>query len=514
MEMRPPREQLPSGSADDIPGTELRPLGPETGTPTTGRDVPDRAPNGRESGKPWRNWLRNVRCGIRLALLRRVTPDELCASPGDLALLAVTDLMLNLALSFLLVGGGGSFAYASLPSFFFHLPLLLLCGLLAGRLLARPALVTALPMALIALGIPIELCHGALEGLAQLHRMEWLAGYLDAPHYYRFFGWWTAASLLFLVRLAPAPLLRRCEVSLIFLALIVPPLWLFPRGDLWVSTADSPESGELHLTEEVLTAQSRLLKEQLAELLPGEKGKSHLYFVGFAGDATQDVFMRELAAVEKLFIQRFGTAGRTITLVNNPQTATTLPFATATNLEQTLARVGRVMNRDEDVLFLFLTSHGSPDHVLEVSNGPLELDGLTPEMVRRMLDRAGITWKVLVVSACYAGGFVAPLQDDHTLIVTAADATHESFGCSYGEKFTWFGRAYFDVALRQTYSFTKAFERAQETIWQWEEREGETPSNPQIRVGTAMERKLAGLEKQLAPRGGAAEMRPHGYFAP
>jgi len=461
----------------------------------------NQTPSDTAVGGPWRNLLRNLRCGVRLALLRRVTIDELRVAPGDLALLAAADLVLNLLLSFSLVGSGGTFAFPTLPAFFFHLPLMLLIGLLAGRCLSRPALTTAIPVALIALSIPLELCHGALEGMTRLPRLGWLADYLDAPHYYRFFWWWTAAAAIFLVRLAPAARLRRGAVLLSFLALLVTPLWFFPRGDLWVSAAGNSESGELHLTDEVLSAQGRLLDEQLAGLLPGQKGVDNLYFVGFAGDASQDVFTRELTAVTRLLAERFGTAGRTVTLANNPRTATTLPFATAANLGLALDQVGRAMNRDEDVLFLFLTSHGSPEQVLAVDNPPLELDGLTPEMVRRMLKRSGITWKVIVVSACYAGGFIDPLKDDHTLIVTAADASHESFGCSYGEGFTWFGRAYFDEALRHSRSFTAAFAKARETIRQWEEQQGETPSNPQIWIGKAMEQKLGRLESRLAAAG-------------
>jgi hypothetical protein len=419
-------------------------------------------------------------------------------SGGGLALLAITDLVFNLAVSFILVGDGGVFNYSALPSFFFHLPLMLLLGLMAGRLLMSPALVTLVPVAFISLCIPIEICHGALEGMSRFHQMRWLETYLDAPHYYRFFWWWTAAALLFLIRLAPVELYRRILLSFFFLTLLVAPLCFFPRGDLWVNDEGNGESGELRLTEEVLGAQSRLLDEQLAGLLPGGKRGPELYFVGFAGDATQDVFMRELAAVERLFRERFGAAGRTVTLVNNPRTATSLPFATATNLDHAIGRVGEVMNRDRDVLFLFLTSHGSPEHVLAVANGPLELNGLTPEMVRRMLKKSGITWKVLVISACYAGGFIEPLKDDHTLIVTAADATHESFGCSFGEEFTWFGKAYFDEALRRSYSFTVAFTEALETIRKRERVRGETPSNPQIWVGKIMERKLAQLENRLA----------------
>jgi hypothetical protein len=489
----------------DVPGIQY-------GQPATDRGAPEPDANAAGTPSPVKgkdthrlNLLRNLRSGLRMALLRRVDSDGLRAAAGDLAFLAVTDLVLNLIVSFLLVGAGGEFNYPAFPSFFFHLPLMLLCGLLAGRLLDRRELVTLLPVALISLSIPIELCHGALEGMSHLHRLAWLERYLNAPHYYRFFWWWTAAATLFLVRLGQVKLSRSIALMLLFPVLVVFPLTLFPRGDLWVGGEEQSESGELRLTEEVLAAQSRLLDKQLAGLLPGGKSGPVLYFVGFAGDATQDVFMRELTAVERLMSERFGAAGRTVTLVNNPRTATSLPFATATNLDRTLERVGRVMNRDEDILFLFLTSHGTPEHVLAVENGPLELDGLTPEMVRRMLKKSGATWKVLVVSACYAGGFVEPLKNDHTLIITAADATHESFGCSSGEKFTWFGKAYFDEAMRGSYSFTTAFNRARETIRKWEAEQGETPSNPQIWIGQEMERKLVQLEKRLAAGGGTVE---------
>ena len=163
------------------------------------------------------------------------------------------------------------------------------------------------------------------------------------------------------------------------------------------------------------------------------------------------------------------------------------------------------MNRESDVLVLFLTSHGSREHELSVNNDPLELDQLTPEMVRSMLRKSGITWKVVIVSACYAGGFIEPLKDDRTLVITAADAKSESFGCGYGENFTWFGEAFLDQALRNSFSFTDAFVKARDTIQQWEDEQGETPSNPQIWVGKGIEKKLAPMEKGLAAHYKAGE---------
>jgi hypothetical protein len=490
-----PHDPTPPGDTEAV--SPPPPGEPSTSDPAAAQGSTPEIPKTRRQSA-FKQLLGNLRRGLRLSLLLRVDSEEFQATPGALALLVLCDFFCNLAVSYFLVGRGGSFAWTAVPAFFFHLPLMLFCGYLAGVTLARPLLVGALPAALIALSIPIELLHGVLERLVRFKQLEGLTSFLEAPHYYRFFWWWVAAALVFLLRLAPASLTRRLALLLLFGALLVP-LWFYPRADLWVSAAESGgESGELHLTEKVLSTQARLLDGQLAGILPGSQGESHLYFVGFAGDATQDVFLKELLAAERLFTKRFGTLGRSIILANNPQTAATLPFASATNLYRTLARLGQVMNRDHDVLVLFLTSHGSRDHELSVNNTPLELDQLTPEMVRSMLRKAGIKWKVVIVSACFAGGFIDPLKDDQSLIITAADANSESFGCGYGENFTWFGEAFLGQALRDTFSFTEAFEKARETIRQWEDEQRETPSNPQIWVGKEIARKLPALEKELA----------------
>ena len=123
----------------------------------------------------WRQLLRNLLNGVRLALLLRVDPEEFFAAPGNLALLALCDFFGNLVVSFFLVGRGGSFAYSAVPGFFFHLPLLLFCGYLVGALVGRPSLVGVLPAALVALSIPIELFHGALERRRLANWSGWTA---------------------------------------------------------------------------------------------------------------------------------------------------------------------------------------------------------------------------------------------------------------------------------------------------------------------------------------------------
>ena len=161
------------------------------------------------------------------------------------------------------------------------------------------------------------------------------------------------------------------------------------------------------------------------------------------------------------------------------------------------------MDRDEDVLFLFLTSHGSHDQKFSMQFHPLQLADLTPIDVRRMLDDAGIRYRVVVVSACYSGGFVESLKDDDTLIVTASAPDRNSFGCSNEADFTYFGKAYFDEALRSTDSFIEAFDIAVPRIAAREKQEGYDPSNPQISVGANIAAKLDRLRRDVQAEGAA-----------
>ena len=81
-------------------------------------------------------------------------------------------------------------------------------------------------------------------------------------------------------------------------------------------------------------------------------------------------------------------------------------------------------------------------------------------------------------------GWIEPLATDSTLIMTAADATHTSYGCGRLSELTFFGRAVFHEQLRQTHSFTEAFAKAVPLIQQREVEAGKSDgfSNPQIRV--------------------------------
>jgi hypothetical protein len=200
--------------------------------------------------------------------------------------------------------------------------------------------------------------------------------------------------------------------------------------------------------------------------------------------------------VRQEFDERFGSAGHSIALVSSQDALEEFPIASATNLSRALARVGERMNADEDTLFLFLSAHGYRDHRLSAVQPPLELAPLTPTALARMLQDAGIKWRVIVVSACYSGGFIEPLRDDNTIVITASSAERSSFGCEAGRDFTYFGEAYFRDALSRTRSFTQAFELAKAGVTEREAKEKLEPSLPQMWVGRAIGERLKNAADQ------------------
>lgn len=258
--------------------------------------------------------------------------------------------------------------------------------------------------------------------------------------------------------------------------------------------------------EDAFYAQSSVLSKSLEDVQYGEFAQSHWYFLGVAGAGYQDVFKSEVERIKEQFDTRFGTFGRSIMLVNNPETRTKTPIASRTSMEMALRRIGQQMNRESDVLFLYMTSHGLPNQ-FEMENAPIDLNDVDPKWLKDTLDKSGIRWRVIVISACYSGSFVPALQDDNTLIITASAADRASFGCSNEADYTYFGRAFFDQAMREQTSVSAAFEQTKGTVAQWEKAQGFEASEPQWSIGKNMEFMLPQLEQRLFPVTSKTEMK-------
>jgi hypothetical protein len=274
-------------------------------------------------------------------------------------------------------------------------------------------------------------------------------------------------------------------------------LWVAEEGDEQAQAQDSDESDE---AEALFYDQPTRIAAAVARVQRAPAGAPAVYFVGFAGDGAQGVFRREAQFASEAFGRRFGSAQRSVLLINDIDDRNSWPLASVTGLAQTLKVLAARMNPDEDVLVLFLTSHGSEDG-LEVENGTLPLAQLAPGDLRAALDASGIRWRVVVVSACYAGVFIDELKSETTAIVTAADAAHSSFGCDEDRELTWFGEAFLKDALPGASSLEEAFHKASGLIARREETEHETHSNPQLSMGGAIRRKLGELKAEKAEGG-------------
>lgn len=461
---------------------------------------PDDLPCPKPGDSGWFSGLLiNLRIAVRLVFFQRVIPSEVAATPGAFTVLAFADFFLHLALSFARVGPEGYFSPQSFPYAIAHIPLILLIGFLIGRLAHRDEAALAISTALLAAAIPI----GMLAELSNaISENGWLGNVKFIPdfdHFYPFFGWWGLATLVAVIRMSGIRRSGWFGAIAIFCVTLLLPLWNIRRGELWNENRDSPVSDHLMETagEEAIYRQPVLLKKAMEGLRPGRKGDGALYFVGFAGYGGQDVFRRELEVINGIMKERFDTSGHSLLLVNNPDTLLQYPLATATALGRVLKRVGRVMNRDEDILLLYLTSHGSGDSHLSAELQPMTFHDIYPAMLRRMLDESGIRWRIVVVSACYSGAYIDSLKNDDTLVMTASDASSSSFGCSNDSDFTWFGEALFDKELRRTHSFVTAFNRASAAIAAREKKEGEEASHPLLFVGKGIAPRLKRLEEKL-----------------
>lgn len=457
----------------------------------------------------WQALRSNLRQGLRIALLRRPQAEQLYFSWGQLLALVALNWLLNFAAQVGYVGLDGRFRADAVPDSLFLLPEFLLAWLLAclastdglddkdsaagssGRYL----------IALFALAVPVHVAGLLLflgwSSVLSISNpwLQWLLAYSPM-------AWYTLAAIFAATRLFRLRGLRAAAGSITVGVLFVTPQ-LFMDNDRWLwmpryskESDGQPEKDYLaSVREDNIYRQSHLLTEALSKLEPGRAGQVELYFVGAAGYASQDVFMREVNSITRLFDERFDTAGRSLKLINNADTIRDVPIASKTALQQTFRRLAELMNPDEDILFLFMTSHGSKEHKFSLDFGMMRFNDLDPPALRMLLDDAGIRRRVIVVSACYSGGFIDALKNDDTLVITAAAADKNSFGCNNENDYTYFGKAYFDEALRKTYSFTEAFEMAKPLIAEREKKDEYTPSEPQIALGKNIEPVLEAFAK-------------------
>lgn len=245
-----------------------------------------------------------------------------------------------------------------------------------------------------------------------------------------------------------------------------------------------------------MLADTRKLNILLNSLQPQRKAMVDAYVVSVALDS-DPVFGREAREAGKVLSRRFDAAGRTIVLAGSAGTLPSeLPNGSLTSLTLALARVAEVMDKEQDVLVLYTTSHGAQVGIA-YHDGDEGYGILSPKRLETLLDELGIKNRVLILSACYSGIFVGPLAGPNTALFTAASSDRTSFGCQADNDWTFFGDAMINHALRKSQPLEKASDEARMLINDWESAARVTPSNPQVTIGADVATWLAPLEARM-----------------
>ncbi|MGH8173074.1 MAG: C13 family peptidase, partial [Rhodanobacteraceae bacterium] len=367
--------------------------------------------------------------GLRTVALRAPRNDETNAGPGLFFALVLVYLGVSIAIAMVEIERPWELVEFGVTTVLTDALLTLAAAWALTRIMRRDDIVWATAAILLAATIATSaIIHWPLQYAASaLIERQYFVPALLVDMISRW--WWMLVLVVVANWLSPHHLGRVLLAAIVGYAISAAAWWWLPSipvlmtsselsadeiaGDEDSSSIDDLATREPEFdAEEVMYSQPDLMDEAIANIRPQTPGKIDLYVVAFAGDAQEDVFRNEVEYAEDLFSQRFGANARVLVLENNAKSVATRPLATLTNLTWALDGIAKIMDPAEDVLLVYLTTHGSEDHELLVDLDPLPLDQISPEnLADALATNPGIRWKVLVVNACYSGGFIEALHD-------------------------------------------------------------------------------------------------------
>jgi hypothetical protein len=342
------------------------------------------------AAQPHLSWLQWLRVGMRLSLFMPVkwAPHSSMRAWQFVCFLLLS-IALDIGLSRLTVPGAAAFYAAALPlqwsSFVISAALIWLVVEHGSEQHAMPSahpqnmakVGTILGLLLCSSFIYVIVAYGV--GILVMHtpRGAWTAtmAWLGWASYWLIVIWALLVSLriyhLMGLRVRPAVALALgvSALSLIMQTFQAWQLW-YPDTTESVSSRPAP----MQLSQALFESQTQLLKTQLSQIQAQQPAQHDVYAVIYAPFAPEDVFLKESSMVQRVLQERFKNEGRIISLVNNPQTTQTHAWATPENLQRSIQALAAKMNSEEDVLLVYLTSHGAKNFKLASSHWPLATD--------------------------------------------------------------------------------------------------------------------------------------------
>jgi len=307
--------------------------------------------------------------------------------------------------------------------------------------------------------------------------------------------WFLAIAVRAIYQITARGIIRPTIAASILVVFITLPKLMLTTPAAWL-----PAPAKLPPTwtqENLYYGQFGMMDRTISWLGADRPGIPDAYFIGFGADAREPVFVNEMRAVTRLFESRFGARDRSAVMINSRSTVRQAPLANAHNLGRLLAEVGKRMNPEEDILFLYLSAPALKAGRIAPHFEPLDLVPIHATDIRRMLDDAGIRYRVIILSTCSVDGFIDPLRGPNTLVIAASEEGQRARGCTGDAAYTDFGKAFFDEALRDSFSLSEAFERARTLLAERDATSLRAAAQPAIFVGEAIPERLDALATQL-----------------
>lgn len=427
----------------------------------------------------------NVGAGLRLALFRRVSRSDFRIDAAALVLLVVASALVDVGVERLPAGPDALFDPTAVGGELASLAVLVLVASLLAAAFRDASLALALPVVVLASMLLVQ--AGMLLPFAPElvpDAPEWIG---DAVHAALLL--WYLAVLVRATYVALEPVRHRALRALAGGALLAAPA-LLPDGMIpdapWWTTAEEAVSATdgNPASEPVLSLQRQLQDDALADLADHVPGQADLYFVAFAPDGAS-AWRPRVDAARAAIDRRYGQ-GRSIAYVNDPASFADTPFATVTHLREALEEIAAAVDPEEDVAMVYVAGRSNPDGTVTAHLPPLGLVPLSGPGLAHLLREAGIRWRIVVLEVCDAAPFLVALDDDDTLVISAADSGEAPAGCKGGGVPTAFGDAFFGAGMAGARSLTGAFEAAKASLAAGE-------ATPVMRLGRNIEERLREL---------------------
>ena len=162
------------------------------------------------------------------------------------------------------------------------------------------------------------------------------------------------------------------------------------------------------------------MADALSKLPPQRPGVVDTYILS-ASFWNDPVFEREASEAAGILARRYDATDRTVILSagKGPGIVRAYPSSAPNNFNAALGRIGKIIDPKEDLVIVFMTSHGAQDGSVAIQERGRMGGALRPIHLRNSLQAAGINTKLVIVStgeakmeseiSCTACGSTRPL---------------------------------------------------------------------------------------------------------